>query len=269
MELLYKTYGYTGFMFYDDELNVSKSLIALMNGISDLQERLGVDFRLRGFIKSELFNDLQAQAMYRAGFRWLLCGFEAGHPRILENIQKGASLDDNTRAVEIAKRHGMRVKALMSIGHPGESKETAQAVSRWLVDVAAEDFDCTIITAYPGTPYYDLSVPHPTLSSVWTYTARSGDRLHSRNVDFATTADYYKGAPGNYHAYVFTDYMTSEDLVEAREQIEREVRAKLNIPFNQSRAAILYDHSMGQSLPPNVLRTSAECEIFRTSSLRR
>ena len=66
VEMLHRTYGYTGFMFYDDELNVSKSVVELMNKLSDLQESLGVDFRLRGFVKSELFNDEQAKAMFRA-----------------------------------------------------------------------------------------------------------------------------------------------------------------------------------------------------------
>jgi radical SAM superfamily enzyme YgiQ (UPF0313 family) len=259
LEGLYKTYGYTAFMFYDDELNVNKSLVELMDAITNLQARLGVEFRLRGFVKAELFTNAQARAMYRAGFRWMLCGFEAAHPRILENIQKRATLDDNTRAVEIAKRHGLRVKALMSIGHPGESAETADAIRRWLIAMEPDDFDCTVITTYPGTPYYDFSVPHASLPGVWTYTAKSGDRLHSRAVDFATTADYYKGAPGSYHAYVFTDHLSSEELVIVRDEIEHEVRDKLRIPFNQARAAILYDHSMGQGLPGLILnRTTPE-----------
>ena len=157
MESIYKAYGYTGFMFYDDELNVSKSMVDLMNAISDLQHRLGVEFRLRGFVKAELFNETQAAAMYRAGFRWLLCGFEAANPRILENIQKRASLEDNSRAVEIAKKHGLKVKALMSIGHPSESEQSALDVRNWLIKMEIDDFDCTIITTYPGTPYYDYA----------------------------------------------------------------------------------------------------------------
>lgn len=257
LELLHREYGYTGFMLYDDELNVNKSMIALMNAISDLQERLGVEFRLRGFVKAELFTEEQARAMYRAGFRWLLCGFEAAHPRILENIQKRATIDDNTRAVELAKRNGLRVKALMSIGHPGESAQTALSIADWLAAMAVDDFDCTIITTYPGTPYYDLSVPHAELAGVWTYTAPgSGDRLHSRQLDFAVTADYYKGTPGGYQAYVFTDFLSCDDLVTVRDQIESDVRTRLGIPFNPARAAILYDHSMGQGLPPHILRTS-------------
>lgn len=257
IEMLHRTYGYTGFMLYDDELNVNKSIVELMDAISDLQQRLGVEFRLRGFVKSELLTAAQAKAMYRAGFRWLLCGFEAGHPRILENIQKRATLADNTRAVGIAKDHGLRVKALMSIGHPGDSTETVDAVTDWLIRMNVDDFDCTIITTYPGTPYHDLSVPHDTLPGVWTYTARgTGDRLHMRHVNFLTTADYYKGIPGEYKAYVFTDHLSSDGLIAARDEVERQVRAALNIPFNVARAALQYDHSMGQGLPPSILRTS-------------
>ena len=263
LEFLHKTYGYTGFMFYDDELNVNKGMVELMNGIADLQERLGVEFRLRGFVKSELFTDEQAHAMYRAGFRWLLCGFEAAHPRILTNIRKRATLEDNTRAVEIAKRHGLKVKALMSIGHPGESAETADAIRQWLISCAVDDFDCTVITTYPGTPYYDEAVPHGTLNGVWTYTQpETADRLHSHEVDFLQTAEYYKGDPdGGYVSHVFTDHLSAKEIVACRDAIERDVRATLNIPFNPSRAALLYEHSMGQGLPSFILRSSmAEVE---------
>ncbi|HEX8078483.1 MAG TPA: hypothetical protein VF511_11760, partial [Chthoniobacterales bacterium] len=119
------------------------------------------------------------------------------------------------------------------------------------------DFDVTIITTYPGTPYYDEAEPHPELPNVWTYTF-AGDRLHAYELDYMSVADYYKGDPdGGYKAYVFTDYMSPEQLVRAREMIEKDVRVTLGIPFNQSRAAVQYEHSMGQSrLPANILRSS-------------
>lgn len=259
LEYLYDEHRFTAFMFYDDELNVSKSMPQLMNGISDLQARLGVDFFLRGFVKAELFTDEQAAAMYRAGFRWILCGFEAGHARILENINKGATLADNDRAMEIARRHGLRVKALMSVGHPGESEQSVVALHDWLIASRPDDFDCTVITTYPGTPYYDEAVPHRTLPGIWTYTCRSGDRLHAEEVDFARVAEYYKGDPDSgYHAYVFTDHLSSARLVELRDWVERDVRAKLAIPFSAAKPALRYEHSMGQcALPPFLVRSSA------------
>jgi hypothetical protein len=127
------------------------------------------------------------------------------------------------------------------------------------VRVGVDDFDCTIITTYPGTPYYDLAVPHEKLPGVWTYTQdATGDRLHAYEVDFSTTPEYYKGDPdGGYSAFVFTDFVNSQELVRLRDWIERDVRSTLDIPFNPSRAALRFEHTMGQGLPDFILRSSS------------
>jgi radical SAM superfamily enzyme YgiQ (UPF0313 family) len=238
-------------MFYDDEMNVSKQFVELLNRICDLKKELGVEFRLRGFIKAELFNEEQAEAMARAGFRWVLCGFEGANPRILENIEKIATIEDNTRAVLAAKKYGLKVKALMSVGHPGESKQSIQDIKNWLIEMQVDDFDCTVITTYPGTPYYDLAVRNPDYPNVWTYTQKkTGDRLHAYELDYTVTPDYYKGDPnGGYKSYVFTDHLSAEEIVQLRDEVENEVRAALNIPFYPAKAALRYEHSMGQGLP--------------------
>ncbi len=82
---LYETYGFTGFMFYDDELNINKSWEPLLEDLIKLQSELNVEMKFRGFVKAELFTQRQADLMYRAGFRWLLTGFESGDERILKN----------------------------------------------------------------------------------------------------------------------------------------------------------------------------------------
>lgn len=254
---LYKTTGIKGFMFYDDELNVNKKMLSLMSLIAKTQKDLGVKWRLRGFIKSELFTDEQAKAMYEAGFRWILAGFESGSPKILKSMNKKAKQEENTLCVEIAKRNNLKVKALMSIGHPGETTDTVLETKEWLLKTRPEDFDVSIITCYPGTPYYDLAVPNEKQNNVWTYTCPKGEKLHQTEIDHIITADYYKGDPdGGYHSYVFTDFLSPEDLIKERDQIERGVRAILKIPFNKKTYSVLYEHSMGQhgKLPINVLK---------------
>lgn len=255
---LYHTYGIRGFMFYDDELNISKGVVDLMNRISGVQQKLGVEWRLRGFVKSERFTDEQAEAMYRAGFRWLLVGFESGSPRILENIKKMATREHNSRCMAIARRHGLKVKALMSVGHPGESHETIQETLDWLLEEKPNDFDVTIITPYPGSPYYDDAVPGA--DGVWTYTCKNGDRLHQANLDYTVVADYYKGDPNDgYVAHVHTDFLTSIELVSGRDRVEKVVRETLGIPYYPATAATQYEHSMGMTgIPANILRKSQE-----------
>lgn len=256
---LYQTYGTRGFMFYDDELNVNPSLVQLMEHITKAQEQLGVEFRLRGFLKAELFTSAQAQAMKRAGFRWILVGFESGSPRILTNINKKAAREQNTRCVAIARDHGLKVKALMSIGHPGESEQTIAETTQWLTEIRPDDFDVALITIYPGSPYYDDAVPHMRYPGQWTYIApRTGDHLHSINVDYRHLVANFKGRPdGGYQSFVYTDHLTPEQLVAARDRMEHSMRTVLNIPFYANVIPARYEHSMGQTnLPAHIFRAS-------------
>ncbi len=260
MTMLYRAYGYRGFMFYDDELNVNPKMAGLMQKIARAGRDLGVAWKLRGFVKSERFTDEQAEAMHEAGFRQILVGFESGASRILENIQKNATCADNVRCIEIARKRGLTVKALMSLGHPGESEATIRETERWLINVAPHDFDATIVTPYPGSPYYDrarLSGSEGDGTPVWVYAAENGDRIYEREVDYSREADYYKGAPDDgYVSHVWTDHVSSRDLVSLRNELETRVRTALRIPFYGSRPAMLYEHSMGQAPPPHILRRS-------------
>ena len=258
LEYIYLQYGYKGFMFYDDELNVNKQIVDLMKSITKLQKKYNEQFMLRGFVKAELFDRDQAESMYEAGFRWLLTGFESGDAKILDIIKKNATLEDNTRCVEIAKEAGLKVKALMSVGHAGENIESIENTKNWLLQVKPEDFDCTVITTYPGSPYFDDAVLN---GDCYTYTdAKTGERLHQAKLDYLVDQDYYKGDPsGGYVSYVWTDHLSASEIVKRRDALEKEVRHKLNIPFNPGRAGIVYEHSMGMGnlgIPDFILRSS-------------
>jgi anaerobic magnesium-protoporphyrin IX monomethyl ester cyclase len=90
---------------------------------------------------------------------------------------------------------------------------------------------------------------------------KTGDRLHAYEdayeVDYTRSANHNKGDPdGGYRAFVFTDYVSAEQIVKLRDRAERGVRAALRIPFNPSAAARRYDHSMGQGLPDFIYRSS-------------
>ena len=250
---MHRTYGVNGFNFFDDELNVNREMIPLMRGLKKAADDMGVEWRLRGFIKAELFTEEQAECMYAAGFRWILTGFESGSERILTNINKKATREENTRCMEIAHSHGLKVKALMSLGHAGESLETVIDTCDWLLKTKPDDLDVTVITPYPGSPYWDDAVPLD--GNVWRYTApKTGDFLYMEEVDFTQTADYYKGIAGSYVSHVWTDEMSQKDLVDARDWLECVAKAELKIEMPQTAAATMYEASMGMT--PRILRSS-------------
>jgi radical SAM superfamily enzyme YgiQ (UPF0313 family) len=250
-------------MFYDDELNVSPSnLEKLCAGLIDMQDRLGHEMRFRGFVKAELFTPEQARLMKQAGFNILLSGVESGSDKILTVMKKHTSREINSRCVNIAHDAGLRFKALMSIGHPGESETTIGESIEWAVNnlSVGDDIDWTIITQYPGSPYFDHSVYVPE-KNAWLYEMRNKKtdevaRLWSSEVDYLKDANYYKGVPGEYTAFVWTDYLSALDLVKMREIAEGYTREKLELNQIAHNRLQQFEHSMGQSLPTKILRTS-------------
>lgn len=132
---------------------------------------------------------------------------------------------------------------------PGRFRGTIEDIRNWLIRNPVDDFDCTIITTYPGTPYYEVAELHPEQAAVWTDThPKTGDRLHSIEVDYTTCADYYKGdLNGGYRAIVFTDHLGSEQVTGACATPLNATGVRRYVSRSTPGAAALgYEHSMGQ-----------------------
>jgi len=224
IDILYKNYDYKGFMFYDDELNINKKYFnSLLEKLIQYQNDNDVKFNLRGFTRSNLLDEEQAKLMYDAGFRWLLIGFESGSDRMLKNMNKGCSVDDNTKCFEIAKKVGLKVKALMSIGHPGETKETINETLNWLKKVKPDETDITIVSVYPGSSYFEKSILVD--DKLLKYTnERTNDNLYIRNIDFLKDSNFYKSKSNEYISFVSTDELSEKDIIEHRLMLEKEIK---------------------------------------------
>jgi len=280
---------FTGVMFYDDEININtiefhllcKELINLRKHLyqkigPQKIKRLNLDtetingektlsMRFRGFTRANLLVKYpeQARLMRKAGFRELLCGFESGDNTMLQTMNKGTTVTQNTQCAQIAHQAGLSVKFLMSLGHPGESEETINRSIRWVAkNLQTGDYaDWTVLTLYPGTAYFDQSVYMPP-KKAWVYQiqiSKKNHRLWSNNINYAKQIHNFKGVPGkSYHAHIWTDHLTPQELIALRDKAEEKTHKLLNLPpiTLKQTAAIQFDHSMGQSLPPSVLRQS-------------
>lgn len=256
---------YRAVMFYDDELNVSPgTLESLCKELIAVQDRLGMEMRFRGFVKANLFTQEQARLMYQAGFRVLLTGVESGSDYILRAIRKKTTNSINAHCTRIAQDAGLQVKALMSIGHPGETEQTIEESVKWVLDNNPDDVDWTVITPYPGSLYYDAAEYDPE-KKAWIYEAKLIDpkthqrtkaRLWSNDMDFSRNAIFYKGIPGEYSCEVFTEELSSEQLIKLREQAELETRSALRLPAIQPVEGLRYVHNTRENLPATILRRS-------------
>lgn len=218
---LYKTYNYEGFMFFDDELNLNrKNFLDLLDALIEYQKLNKVSFNFRGFTRADLLDKEQADKMYQSGFRWVLTGFESGSDKMLTNMNKKTTVKQNTETCNIIRSSGLKIKALMSMGHPGESLETISETKDWLKLIKPEETDITIIATYPGSPYHDNTIWNSN-KNAWEYTTINGEKLYSLDVDYSTDSVFYKTKTEEYKSYVFTDYLSQDQLIIERLKLEK------------------------------------------------
>lgn len=221
IDYLVKTYNYKGFVFYDDEVNVNhRKFMILLESLIQYQKDNKLDLSFRGSSRANLLSREEATLMLKAGFREIALGFESGSDRMLNNMNKRISVDQNTNAVMIARESGLKVKAYMSIGHPGESRDSIEETRKWLSEVKPDTTDVTIITPYPGCDYFDKSVFN---GKEWVYTSdETLDKLYNVDYDLINHSYFYKSKSSDYVSYVHTDELTESDLVFYRNYLEKD-----------------------------------------------
>lgn len=225
IEHLYKTYGYTDIAIYDDELNVHPELSKFLNGFQDLQMKLGQKFRFRAFLKSNLCTDVQMKALADAGLTVAVIGGESGSDRILSNIAKKSTVEQNTKFVELCHKYNVHAKCIMSVGHPGETPDTLDETERWLDKVKLNDVNFTIISCLPSSFYYDYAKLE---NNVWVYSVpENGDKLYSIDVDFHSKPNILNGnLDYGYESTVWTDTLSQDDLVKWHAHLETKFKPK-------------------------------------------
>lgn len=205
------TYGWRGIMFYDDEVNLRQDFL---DGFLPMLK--GEDIVWRAFFKNgkNLTTPNVFEAMADAGCIEMCTGAESADPKILKDIKKGATLEDNTEFVRLCVKYKIAPKVFTQVGLPGETPESIQALRDWLVSMAGEGLanaDVSITTPYEGTPIYDT----PEKFAI-TYDKAS--------LDYSKKVILYKGSPGSYVSHVSHPRITADELVVARQWVEDEFR---------------------------------------------
>lgn len=71
----------------------------------------GIKISLRGSLKADQVEDKKMGYLKEAGFHSFACGIENGSNTALKRMNKSASLEDNKKALDILKKHGIYVQA--------------------------------------------------------------------------------------------------------------------------------------------------------------
>lgn len=183
--------GYGAAMFYDDTVAINRGRIeAICRGLEKM------DFIFRCFVRADQVNEELFARMAQAGCYEVLIGVESGCQQLLDIINKHETVEQLKNAIAWAKKQGIRVKALMMVGLPGESWESVEMSRQFLLETEPDTLDVTILTVYKGTDIYK--------------------NPNKYDISFRE-AHWYKGRAGEYQSTVSTPRMTEEEIVQARQ----------------------------------------------------
>ena len=136
-------YGSKKFKDIDEE-----AFIELLKKVSEITKPINLTIP---DIRVDLVTDniLKAIARYTNG--WIYYGIESGSPRILKKMRKGISIDDIFEAVEMARKHGVKVAGSFIVGYPGEEEDDFQASLEIADELMLDDYFVSIAEPIPGT----------------------------------------------------------------------------------------------------------------------
>jgi radical SAM superfamily enzyme YgiQ (UPF0313 family) len=91
------------------------------------------------------------RAMADAGCVLICIGVDSGSPAVLDQISRPISVRTTINAFRLAREAGIRTRAYVTFGLPGESRESVTRTLALLEEAQPDQIMLSLATAYPGT----------------------------------------------------------------------------------------------------------------------
>lgn len=139
------------FFFEDDTFTLVKSnAIAICEEI--LRRGLKITFSVNA--RADTADEELFRIMKRAGCRQLLVGFESGDQKLLNGMNKRATVDNANQFMELARKFGMDVHGCFVFGLPGETMETIESTLNFALHLGLQTVQFSAAVPFPGTDYF-------------------------------------------------------------------------------------------------------------------
>tara|TARA_Y100000310_G_scaffold313180_1_gene361218 strand:- start:1947 stop:3179 length:1233 start_codon:yes stop_codon:yes gene_type:complete len=143
-------YGVNKFNFQDDTFTYNqRRLFALLDEIRPLN----IGFRCN--TRAGLDNADSYRKLKEAGCELVCFGIESGSQKMLNLMNKKTTVQQNRKAVQEARKAGLRVKVFFVLGFPGETAETAEETRRFIEQTEPDECLVNNFVPFPGTDVWN------------------------------------------------------------------------------------------------------------------
>ncbi len=152
LEECYHKYHIRNFFFRADTFTFKKEWVLELCDLIKNSDLYGkIEYTANSRVKPLSIEVLQA--MKDTGCFMIAFGFETGSKDTMEKIRKGVTVEDNYRAVRMAKKVGIPVLGFFMMGFPWETRHHLKDTKRMLFNL-----DCDFIEVHVALPFYGTTL---------------------------------------------------------------------------------------------------------------
>jgi radical SAM superfamily enzyme YgiQ (UPF0313 family) len=150
-QLLVNEYGAKDVAMFDDNFAANKELVTTV-----CNKLIELDLDLTWSIESRVDNVDRPtlELLKKAGCTFIAYGIESGSPRILDQMNKGVTLDQIRETIRITNEIGIRTRGYLMLGHLDETPEEMRQTMKFAQELNLDVASFTLFVPLPGTQDY-------------------------------------------------------------------------------------------------------------------
>lgn len=151
---LREKYAFKSFLIHDDLFILQPEFITTF--VARYRE-LGFTQKFACQARADIIVNMESsiKLLAEVGMECLMIGFESGSQRILDFIDKGVTLEQSRKAVEICRKYNVKIYGNFMFGLPTETKADMDATVNFIHWMKPDYVSPSIFTPYPGSYLYD------------------------------------------------------------------------------------------------------------------
>ena len=227
LKYLNTTYNVSRFWMCDDIFGLKPQWVQEFNKSLKI-ESLQISYYIQSRVDLLLQEDT-IEALYESGLEEVWVGAESGSQKILDQMDKGTTIEQITEATRLLKQKKIRVAFFIQFGYLNETKEDISKTIMMIKSLLPDNLGVSVSYPLPGTKFYDKVKDDLQLKANWT---DSDDLAMLFKGTF--NSRFYK----KLHRYVHKEYRKSQALA----YVKQFFRAPLSLTFEKYRTLFLFTY---------------------------
>ena len=129
-----------------------------VHNLCDMIIERGYDLNMWVYARVDTVDHKMLSRMKQAGINWVAYGFESGNKQVLDEVNKGYSLDEVEKVIQMTRKEGQYICANFIFGLPGDDYDSMQDTLNMAMDINAEWANLYSAMAYPGSKLYEIAI---------------------------------------------------------------------------------------------------------------